>query len=475
MRFILLTLALFAAMPPCAADEGEMQRISGVVTLDTGMGYIFMHTPEGVPWRIDLKCRDQEIRRGDLVEVNGWLEDPLVRHTHRLFRCEVTRKGHDEAQLPEPRRYTIPQLREHPADRLLPDPDWYGDLVVIAGRVIDAFRREGLITLLLEDGAETVQVKITEDLRVSYPEHFGIGAGVEITGIAIYSAVRDSQRTLRGFDNPTILASGLDSLKVLSHPPFWTSARLVALAGVLVAILLGFALWTILLRRAVGKALARLEETMREKVQERIAAEAARRERLRMAHDLHDEFQQLLASTSFRLLAAKNLLKNGGGAAAVGEQLALAADSVTHTQAGLRTVLWSMTEESEGPNSLAGLVQYAAARMAHWDGIVSFEFHGRERPVSRQFAGTLLMILQEAVGNAIKHGGADHVRVTMTFTDEALEMAVADDGCGFEQINFGAGHLGICSMRARAVRLGGEFEITGSLGKGAVVKVRLPL
>jgi len=134
-----------------------------------------------------------------------------------------------------------------------------------------------------------------------------------------------------------------------------------------------------------------------------------------------------------------------------------------------------MTEESEGPQNLSGLVKYAAGRLAHWQGVVNFEFRGEERHVPRTLTGEILMCLQEAVGNAIRHGGATDVKVVFSFRREGLVILVRDNGCGFDPTSVeSSGHLGLRSMRERAERHGGTMKITSEIGAGTIVVVRLP-
>ena len=84
------------------------------------------------------------------------------------------------------------------------------------------------------------------------------------------------------------------------------------------------------------------------------------------------------------------------------------------------------------------------------------------------------MILQEAVGNAIRHGEAKHVSVEVRFEENRLALSVSDDGSGFDCAQHGHG-LGLGSMEDRARQLGGTFAVTSEPGKGTVVKVEVPI
>jgi signal transduction histidine kinase len=95
--------------------------------------------------------------------------------------------------------------------------------------------------------------------------------------------------------------------------------------------------------------------------------------------------------------------------------------------------------------------------------------------VPRALTGEILMGLQEAVGNALRHGGATDVKVVFSFRREGLVVSIRDNGCGFDPASVeGSGHLGLRSMRERAERHGGTMKVTSEIGAGTIIVVRLP-
>jgi signal transduction histidine kinase len=286
------------------------------------------------------------------------------------------------------------------------------------------------------------------------PEDLKIGASVRVTGVYVYGSMQDQgSGAWTGIETPSILAASDEDLIIVSSSPFWTPVKFWVLIGGILLFAGALVFWV--------------------KSREAAKADAVQRERLRLSRDLHDGFQQLLAGSMFRLEAAMNLMPEGATKAR--EQLEKACDALYHAQTGLRAALWSMTEESEGPNNLSGLVKYAAGRLAHWQGVVHFEFRGEERHVPPSFSGEILMGLQEAVGNALRHGGATDVKVVFSFRREELVISVRDNGCGFDPASVeGSGHLGLRSMRERAERHGGTLKTTSEIGAGTIIVVRLP-
>lgn len=100
----------------------------------------------------------------------------------------------------------------------------------------------------------------------------------------------------------------------------------------------------------------------------------------------------------------------------------------------------------------------------------------------------LFRIMQEAVGNASRHSGADEISVlvrggTLPGGGRSLVLVVSDDGKGFDpnvQPSAGTredsiGHYGIRGMRSRAELLGASFRIQSEPGEGCEVFIEVPL
>jgi NarL family two-component system sensor histidine kinase LiaS len=86
----------------------------------------------------------------------------------------------------------------------------------------------------------------------------------------------------------------------------------------------------------------------------------------------------------------------------------------------------------------------------------------------------LLRITQEACTNAIRHGHARQLAVSMTRRDGHVELAVRDTGTGFDPAAPQAGS-GLAHIRDRVAELGGTVDIDSAPGRGAAVTVRVPL
>jgi signal transduction histidine kinase len=88
----------------------------------------------------------------------------------------------------------------------------------------------------------------------------------------------------------------------------------------------------------------------------------------------------------------------------------------------------------------------------------------------------LYRIIQEALTNVAKHSGAKAVSIKFARLAMALEVAIVDDGCGFDAkaMTLSSHRLGIQSMRERAAMLGGTVSFA-SRRRGTKILVRVPV
>jgi len=82
--------------------------------------------------------------------------------------------------------------------------------------------------------------------------------------------------------------------------------------------------------------------------------------------------------------------------------------------------------------------------------------------------------VQEALTNVLRHAGARHAEVTVTYGDGAVDVEVADDGAGAVGGTADGGGHGITGMRERASVFGGDLTASSRPGGGFVVTARLP-
>ncbi len=87
----------------------------------------------------------------------------------------------------------------------------------------------------------------------------------------------------------------------------------------------------------------------------------------------------------------------------------------------------------------------------------------------------LFHICQEALGNAAKHSGANHVDINLWTTPDRVVIEIHDNGKGFaiEKMSTTIGH-GLSNMQTRAHAVGGDVDITSAIGEGTTVLAWVP-
>ncbi|TAL33654.1 MAG: hypothetical protein EPN93_13630 [Spirochaetes bacterium] len=84
-------------------------------------------------------------------------------------------------------------------------------------------------------------------------------------------------------------------------------------------------------------------------------------------------------------------------------------------------------------------------------------------------------IAQESINNAIKHGKADIVRISLTGDDKLITLEITDNGCGMPDSSADSKGMGLRIMKYRANIIGAVIEISNSPGEGVSVRCALNL
>jgi signal transduction histidine kinase len=193
---------------------------------------------------------------------------------------------------------------------------------------------------------------------------------------------------------------------------------------------------------------------------------AVAEERRRIARELHDGLAQELAYIAS--LAPRMAATSGDPTAA---RLSEAAASA------LDESRLAITALSDGPREPLGTeLARTAQRIAQRAGAaVALDVQADVDDVALDVRRDLLRIVREATTNAVRHGRASHVTISLA-RDEVAVLRVADDGIGFTPGATAAGldsGFGLASMRERAEHAGGELIVRSAPGRGTVIEVRL--
>jgi signal transduction histidine kinase len=214
----------------------------------------------------------------------------------------------------------------------------------------------------------------------------------------------------------------------------------------------------------------RLEEAVRAE-REAAGSDARRAERARIARELHDSISQDLFSLS---LLAGGLRK----ALPAGSELRHQAESMERTSGRTMREMQALLLELR-PVALedAGLVPALEELCRAYETRLGVRMHTDFAAVSLESAieHAVLRVVQEALGNAVRHGDPTAVALSLATTGRQVLVEVRDDGRGFDPALTGGRHgMGLALMRERVTELGGTVDVVSRPAEGTTVRVRLP-
>jgi len=210
--------------------------------------------------------------------------------------------------------------------------------------------------------------------------------------------------------------------------------------------------------RQLGSALAAERQ--------RATGDARAAERARIAREIHDAISQHLFA--LRMIAA------GMRRADPGNQQARAIERIS--EEALRDMQALLTELRPVSLDGAGLASaLAEICTAYHDRLgVTVDARLDDVTVPAPVEHALLRITQEACANAVRHGHARRLTVSLGRQDGHVELAVRDTGTGFDPAAPHTGS-GLAHIRDRVAELGGTVDIDSAPSRGAVLTVRVPV
>ena len=218
-------------------------------------------------------------------------------------------------------------------------------------------------------------------------------------------------------------------------------------------------------------------------LQQRLHQAALSEERVRFARDLHDGVLQALTGLALQLKVVQRLLDSDQAAAraALAEIEALVASEQRDLRFFVRQMKplpLSRTEVNAG--LIEQLRELGARTEQQWGLRLELTVEPLPQQLSETLAHTVYRLLQEALANAARHGGARLARVRLGVQGERLRIEIADDGCGFDfrgrydLATLTRLQIGPESIKQRVASLDGALVIF-SEPTGARLEIELPL
>jgi signal transduction histidine kinase len=256
-------------------------------------------------------------------------------------------------------------------------------------------------------------------------------------------------------------------LLILHAPSWWNLRHTLWVLGGTVGVLLLVMAWIVVLGR-------RLREQM-ELIRQKIRSGGVLQERNRIARELHDNLEQELAGITMQLDLAVDCFQQAPRVAQ--QALETARNMSRHSMLDARRSVWDLRchllEEGDLVSALRQTVQPATP---HDHVKVDVSVSGAPVRLPASIEMNLLRIGQEAVANAIRHGGARSVKAVLQYDEHKVRLSVTDDGQGFRpQDTTPSGHFGLLDMRERAHSMGSVLQVESEPQRGTRVAVEIPV
>jgi len=319
----------------------------------------------------------------------------------------------------------------------------------------------------------------TEIIQPVPPVPTEFGVAVHILGGAIFALAAELTRRHHrrtgamgdGFLAVGLIFAAAGEFHTAFYPGTYgglvTSGDLLAVAFAVV-ILIGIEAEARETRAALGRA----NETLG-RLKDAEVRRAALEERTRLSRELHDGLAQDLWLAKLKVGRLGSLPDLSPTARDVCGEVAGAIDAGL---ADARQAVMTLRLGSEPAVSMTELLARYVDDFGERFGLrTSFECDGDLPRLPPRAEAELLRIVQEALNNVARHADATFVRVRAGVSGSKLELAVGDNGSGFEPDLVREGRFGLASMRERAQMIGGELTIDSRPQDGTRIHVAVPL
>ncbi|MCX6622286.1 MAG: sensor histidine kinase [Acidobacteria bacterium] len=268
-----------------------------------------------------------------------------------------------------------------------------------------------------------------------------------------------------------LVAAICASFLFLASPPTASAVSGSILVGSVVAAVLA------LQRRTIEE---RLAHSSRESVLFRAEADRAREtERQRIAADFHDGPVQSFMSFQMRLEVVRRLFQRDAEKGMA--ELTQLQEFCRAQVAELRSYIRGM-RPMEVDAGLSASVRRLTGSFQKDTGISATFLAGDFKdPSDSEVCLEVLQVIREALHNVQKHSRASRVAVALQRADGQLEISIDDDGTGFPfSGSYSLGELDLLragpgSIKRRVRSLNGQLWLESQPGRGAALKIRIPL
>lgn len=201
------------------------------------------------------------------------------------------------------------------------------------------------------------------------------------------------------------------------------------------------------------------------------AVQLHERERGRLARDVHDGVGQWLTTIKLNLKMLQSQAQKGQPPQ--GGQINELVDDVTHAIEDTRRIAHDLSPALLQKQGLAKAMRSHADRVSRANGVEIVISAPKGFDLPETVRDHLYRIFQEALRNAVEHGGSTHIVVELQASGSGVTFSVSDNGVGLAK-TADTPSFGLQSMAERASLLGGTFSVNQGADGGTQVKISIP-
>lgn len=202
-------------------------------------------------------------------------------------------------------------------------------------------------------------------------------------------------------------------------------------------------------------------------------------ERGQVARELHDNVTQVLCAIGFRGQALADAL--AASAPSTRTELLRLCAVIGRTAKRVERISRNLRPSVLRELGLVAVLRQTGAKLATRTGVsIDVTDAPSDLVLHPDAELAFYRIFQEGLRNVEKHARARHVTVGLRRIGAFVELTIHDDGIGFVPDHQRPDkrrtkhRFGLVGMRERAASVGGAFEIESAVGRGTVVRVRIP-
>ncbi|MGH7952660.1 MAG: sensor histidine kinase [Limisphaerales bacterium] len=299
-----------------------------------------------------------------------------------------------------------------------------------------------------------------DHLVVEWNEMYSIGLGD--FGVANYNSLPAGNYRFQVAETTAIgVPTGREALLTVIVPqPFWKEPWFLGVIFLMVVAV------TITIVRYI------LWQRMRMEMAHLKNQRALEQERLRIAHDIHDDLGARVTQISLLSAMAHDNQSFPEKARSDFNHISqMSRDLVS----ALYETVWAVNPENDNLDALGNYLCQMVNQLCE-QAQLGCRLHIQDLPkdvqLSSQIRHNITMSVKESLHNIIKHSKATEVIVRMTFEKRLLTISIQDNGRGFQPDSQFSGH-GLKNIKRRLEDIGGSCSIEGRPNEGTIVQLRL--